>query len=77
MEGKLQVGGGNSGTKSRPRGWGIERAKARTSSSEGRGMLSTNTGAWDGVNLAGFRAGHGKPAWMNSDEAKLAKTRRE
>jgi hypothetical protein len=38
-------------------GRGIERANARTSSSEGRGMLWTTTGARDEANLAGRRAG--------------------
>jgi hypothetical protein len=57
MEGKLWAGWGNSGEESRLRGWAIECAKARTSSSEGRGVLWANTGAQDGANLAGHRAG--------------------
>jgi hypothetical protein len=73
-EGKLRAGRGKSGNESRSRGGGIERAKAWTSSGEGRGMLWTNAGAWDMVNLAGHRAGRGEPARMNSGETKLAKT---
>jgi hypothetical protein len=68
------VGRGNFDNESRSWAGGIECAKAWTSSGEGRGMLWTNAGAWDRVNLAGHRAGRGEPAWMNSGEAKLAKT---
>jgi hypothetical protein len=57
VEGMLRAGRDDSGKESRPRGGGIGRAKARTSSSEGRGKLWTTTGARDGPNLAGHRAG--------------------
>jgi hypothetical protein len=48
---------GNSGEESRPRGGAIGHAKARTSSGERRGMLCATTGAQDGANLVGCRAG--------------------
>jgi hypothetical protein len=51
------VGRDDSGDESRPRGGGIGRAKARTSSGEGRGTLWTTAGTRDGANLVGRCAG--------------------
>jgi hypothetical protein len=56
-EGMLRAGRGNSGEESRPRGGAIGHAKARTSSSKGRGILCATTGARDGANLVGCRVG--------------------
>jgi hypothetical protein len=47
VEGALQVGRGNSGEESWPRGGGIGLAKARTSYGEVRGMLWTEVRALD------------------------------
>jgi hypothetical protein len=57
MEGVLRAGLDNAVEKPRPLGGGIRRAKARTSSSEGRGTLWTTTVARDRNKSAGRRAG--------------------
>jgi hypothetical protein len=52
-----RAGRDNSGEESQPQGGGIGYTKARTSSDEGKGTLWTTTGAQDGANSAGHRAG--------------------
>jgi hypothetical protein len=51
--------------------------KARTSSSEGRGVPWANTGAQDGAELAGHCVRHDEPVRINSGKAELVKVRRE
>jgi hypothetical protein len=77
VEGMLWAGRDDFGEESRLWGGGFGRAKARTSSSEGRGTLLTNAGAWREAKSASHRAGHGEPARLNSGEAKFDKTRRK
>jgi hypothetical protein len=57
VEGVLWAGRDNSNEESRPRGGEIRRAKASTSSGEGRGMLWTKAGAWDGAESTDRRMG--------------------
>jgi hypothetical protein len=54
---KLRAGRGNFGEEFRPPGEAIGRDRARGSSSGGGGALWANTGALDGVGLAGHSAG--------------------
>jgi hypothetical protein len=54
---KLQASRGNSSEEFRLPGEAIGRNRARASSSGGGGALWANTGALDGVGLAGHRAG--------------------
>jgi hypothetical protein len=56
---------------------GFGRAKAHTSSGEGRGTLQTIPGARHEAGSVSHHARRGELAWMNSCVAKLTKTRRE
>jgi hypothetical protein len=68
----LRAARGNSSEEYRPLGEAIGRDRARASSSGGGGALWANTGALDGLGLAGHRAGaaskHGcmpaRPNWL-------------
>jgi hypothetical protein len=55
--GVLRTGRDDSDEESRSWGGGIGRAKARTSSGDGRGMLWTTIESRDGANLVGRHVG--------------------
>jgi hypothetical protein len=73
--GNLRRTKGHSGEQYPSRGEVIGHATTRTSSGEGRGTLLINAGARREAKSTSHRVGHSEPVWLNSGEAKLAKTR--